>query len=208
MLWDALLNVCKVIWKWKTLPQCKAVFLWKTVDCFFYKVTKSRKVEWKSSCLQISGSSPIPGSSCSSDTTWCCNLLERRRKLSSTQWLQDAHWVLLFIQRGTAGSRKSGAQVWTQLPPQWLVWLEENLTIPLSPNLQNFWLKACEWMLLHKSWQLESSAFWKLAKLYDGRTSIALEFSAAFVLWGSMFVYICESMGHRTMKILKGQEYA
>lgn len=138
---------------WKTLPQCKAVFLWKTVDCFFYKVTKSRKVEWKSSCLQISGSSPIPGSSCSSDTTWCCNLLERRRKLSSTQWLQDAHWVLLFIQRGTAGSPKSGAQVWTQLPPQWLVWLEENLTIPLSPNLQHFWLKACEWMLLHKSWQ-------------------------------------------------------
>lgn len=51
------------------------------------------------------------------------------------------------------------------------------------------------------------SAFWKLAKLYDGRTSAVLAFSEAFVLRGSMYVYIYEPMGHGNMKILEGQDY-
>lgn len=66
------------------------------------------------------------------------------------------------------------------------------------PVREYFFKKAGSWCPVHfENW-----------KNYMILTSIVLEFLEAFLLWGWMFVYTCESMWHRTMKILEEQQYA
>lgn len=126
------------------------------------------------------------------------------RKSSNTQWLQDACRVTAFIQRGAAASPNPGFQAWLQLLLQWLAWLEKNFTNLLSGHLQHFLLKTYEWMLLQKkdgSWCPVPFENWQNYMMAEP------SFSEAFVVWGSVYVSICEPMGHRTMKILEEQGY-
>jgi len=114
-----------------------------------------------------------------------------------------AESLLSCIQQGAAASPDAGAQGGIQLPSRWLARLEKNLTTSVSARLQSFWIKACEWMLLQKRPQLVPSAFWKLAKLYDSRSSTAFDFSEAFVLRVNVLTHLW-AYGSRDRKNVGG----
>lgn len=62
-----------------------------------------------------------------------------------------------------------------------------------------------KWMCLQKRRYSEPSTVWKLAKLSAERASLVF-LKTFFFLWGSIHALICESMGHRTVKILDRQD--
>lgn len=180
------------------LQRCKALSLWKTDDCFFYKATKFRKVEQKLAGLQI------PGSSCSSDTTWCCNLLERRRRLSSTHWLQ---WLNAVIYSEIQILHPSNQE----FRPEFSCCDSDQLGFrKISPSLY------------HQICSVAYSSLWVKASSKELAIGVQCILKTGKTIWWQnkncswtfrsicatrMNVCICESMGHRTMKILEGQKH-